>query len=430
MRLNLANLNRAPPALRPAYDPARIALGMVHLGLGAFHRAHLAMFTDDAIALEHGDWGILGVSMRKPDVAASLEPQDGLYTVEQLDSRPSYRIVGAVRALATLPLAPERVVAAIASPAIHIVTLTVTEKGYCLAGGDLDFAHPEIVHDLSAPHAPRSAAGVLVAGLAARRAAGAGPITVISCDNLLENGPVLRRAILALAERIDPGLAGWIDGNAAFPETMVDSIVPASTPDSRRRVEQAIGLEDLASVQREPFAQWVIEDRFAGPRPAWDKVGAEIVPSVAPFRQLKLHVLNATHSALAYLGLQAGHRFVREAIADPQLLGFVERLVADEIAPALPALDVRAYWTATKARFANPMMDHRLDQIAQDGEFKLAQRIAPLLAANLRAGLPAAGLIAVVRAWMDHAGLKPGAELPAFLNADPLIRSAILSARP
>lgn len=403
-----------------------MGLGIVHLGLGAFHRAHQAVFVDEAIALEGGDWGVLGVSMRKPEVAASLAPQDGLFTVEVLDEIPSYRIVGAVRDVATLPLEPERILCALASPSTHIVTLTVTEKGYCLAAGALDVGHPDIAHDLQAPSAPRSAVGALVAGLARRWRNGAGPITVISCDNLTENGPRLRDAVLAFSDRMGPGLAQWIDSHTTFPETMVDSIVPASTDASRSRVEAVIGMEDWGSVQREPFAQWVIEDRFAGPRPCWEKVGVDLVASVQPARMLKLHVLNATHSALAYLGLAAGQRYVREAIGSPELRTFLDRLVADEIAPALPALEVAPYWSATKSRFANPMVDHRLDQIAQDGAYKLEQRIVPLLAANLRQGRESAGLVAVVRAWMAYAGLSR-ASLPGFLTADPLVMQAILA---
>lgn len=426
LRLSLATLDRAPALCRPAYDPARLAIGMAHLGLGAFHRAHQAVFTDAAVAEAGGDWGVLAVSMRKPDVARSLAPQDGLYTVERLDGVPTYQIVGSIRAVATLPLEPETVLAAVGAPGVHVVTLTITEKGYCLDGQALDWTHPDIVHDLNAQETPRSAIGVLVRGLARRRPASA-PLTVISCDNLAENGPRLGAAVLAFADRVDARLARWIEDNAAFPETMVDSIVPASTPESRRRVDMAIGLEDEASVQREPFAEWVVENRFAGPRPAWDKVGVEMVDSVAAARRLKLHVLNAAHSALAYLGLAAGHLYVRDAIADPAIASFLDRMVAEEIAPALPDLDAGRYWVRTKARFANPMIDHRLDQIAQDGAFKLEQRIAPLVAANLRAGRPSGSLIAVIRAWMAFARLS-AAEASAVLTADPAVRAAIFGA--
>ena len=439
MRLSLQTLDQVPAAVaRPAYDVAALQCGIVHLGLGAFHRAHQAAYTDAAIAEAGGAWGIVGVSMRKADVAEALEPQDGLYTVETLDSAPSYRVVGAVRRALTLPLAPERVLAALAAPATRIVTLTVTEKGYCLdRDGVLDFAHPDIVHDLRTPDAPRSAVGVLAAGLARRVAAGAPPATVISCDNLADNGARLAAATFAFAARAHPTLAPQLGSAAAFPQTMVDSIVPAADAAHRARVEQALGMTDAGSVQREAFGQWVIEDRFAGPRPAWEQVGVEIVADVGPHRRLKLHVLNASHSALAYLGLLRGHALVRDAVADPQLAGFLDGLIAEEIAPALPDLAVRDYWAAVRRRFANPAVDHRLDQIAQDGAEKLAQRIFPLMVANQRAGHPVARMGRIVRAWLDWSARQGGprelddpAVFPAEIRNQPALRAAILEAVP
>jgi fructuronate reductase len=381
---------------RPRYAVESLRPGILHLGIGAFHRAHQAVYTDDAIEAAGGDWGVVGVSMRQATVATLLAEQDGLYTVEYRDAAPDYRIIGCVRRALTLPLDPEAVIAALADGATHIVTLTITEKGYCLGADGLDWSHPDIVHDLAEPAKPRSALGVLAAGLARRLRAGGRPLTVISCDNLADNGPRLAAATLALAERADPALARWIAASVTFPETMVDSIVPASDAASRARADAALGLQDHAAVQRERFAQWVIEDKFAGPRPAWDKVGVEIVAAVEPYRRLKLHVLNACHSALAYKGLPRGHVFVRQAIADPDLAGFLDRLIAEEVAPALAGLPVASYWASTRARFANPAVDHRLDQIAQDGPFKLAQRVFPLLVANGKAGLPTAHLAAIV----------------------------------
>ena len=401
MRLSLDSLGRVPAAVRrPAYDVAGLKTAIVHLGVGAFHRAHQAMFTDDAIESAGGDWGIVGVSMRRPDVAETLQPQDGLYTVEILGAEPSYRVVGALRRALTLPLQPEAVIDAFAAAATRIVTLTVTEKGYCLAGDSLDLNHPDISQDLSGVLPPRSAVGVLVAGLRQRSLDDGGPVTVISCDNLADNGRRLEAAVRTFADRTAPGLSRWLDANASFPDTTVDSIVPATDPASRGRVEAVIGVTDLASVQREPFAQWVIEDRFAADRPAWP-AGVELVANVGDHRRLKLHVLNAAHSALAYLGLRRRHTFVRQAFADPHLARQVEAMVAEEIAPNLPGLPVAEYWRTTRQRFANPMIDHHLDQIAQDGGAKLAERIYPLMRANLAAGRPVSALAAVVRAWLD-----------------------------
>lgn len=424
----------------PAYDVAALKPGIVHLGLGAFHRAHQAVFTDDALATASGpqglDWGIVGVSMRKPDVAESLIPQDGLYAVETLDAQPSYRIVGALVRALTLPLEPQAVIDALISRDTRIVTLTITEKGYCLLGGGLDFSHPDIVHDL-AGNPPRSAIGLLYVALSARYRRGEPPMTIISCDNIANNGGRLEAAVRAFADRVDPATAAEIVAGATFPETMVDCIVPASDDVSRARVDAAIGLADMASVQREPFAQWVIEDRFAGPRPAWP-AGVQIVEKVGDYRRLKLHVLNASHSALAYLGGRRGHTYVRQAIADPALRRRLDAMIAEEVAPALPGLAVADYWRTTVERFANPMIDHRLDQIAQDGGAKLAERIYPLMRLNLDAGRPVAAMAAVVRAWLDT--LAPGDNtgrqvldtglLPPELRADPRLLAAVVEAQP
>ncbi len=403
-RLSLASLATArAPVRRPRYPAESLRPGILHLGIGAFHRAHQAVYTEDAIEMAGGDWGIVGVSMRSPTVAQALSEQDGLYTVDHLDAVADYRVIGCVRRALTLPLDPDAVISVLAERSTHIVSLTITEKGYCLGGDGLDWRHPDILHDLAEPNLPRSAPGVLTAGLARRFKAGGVPLTVISCDNISDNGARLAASVLALAERRDPVLARWIERSVAFPETMVDSIVPASDAASLARAEAALGLSDQAAVQRERFGQWVIEDKFAGPRPAWDKVGVEIVGAVQPYRRLKLHVLNASHSALAYLGLARGHAFVRQAIADRDLADFLDSMIAQEVAPALAGLPVAGYWTSTRARFANPAVDHRLDQIAQDGPFKLAQRVFPLMIGNRQAGLPFARLAAIARAWLDFA---------------------------
>ena len=420
-RLAFPTLADLPDSVRqPAFSPEALTGGILHLGIGAFHRAHQAVYTEDAIEVAGGGWGIVGVSMRSAAVAETLAAQDGLYTVETRDAEASYRVIGCVRQTLTLPLQPDAVARVLADPAIHIVTLTITEKGYCLGADGLDFTHPDIIHDITHPARPRSAIGALVAGLKLRHQAGGKPLTVISCDNLTGNGPRLGAATVALADHLDPALAFWIQDGIAFPETMVDSIVPASDEASRQRTDAVLGLADFASVQRESFAQWVIEDRFAGPRPAWDRVGVEIVGAVQPYRQLKLHVLNACHSALAYLGLARGHEYVRQAIADPELAGFLDGLIAEEVAPGLANLPVAAYWATTRKRFANPAVDHRLDQIAQDGPFKLEQRVLPLIASNRQAGLPVGKLATIVRAWTSYAG-KPVEEAVA----DPDLRAVI-----
>ena len=316
--------------------------------------------------------------------------------------------MGVIRQAHFAPRDRGRLLSALAAPTTHVVTLTLSEKGYCLdAGGALDFSHPGIADDLNSPHAPGTAIGWLARAFAERHRNGAGPLTILSCDNLGSNGEKLENAVLAFAERAHPGLNGWIGGNTAFPLTLVDCIVPASDASHRARVEQALGMEDTASVQREEFAEWVIQDRFAGPLPAWGKAGAEIVPDISTYQRLKLHVLNTGHSALAYLGLPRGYSFVREAIGDRELLAFLDEMMAQEIAPALAPLDVMSYWRTVKKRFENPMIDHRLAQIAEDGSLKLPQRLFSMLETNARSGQAIDRMSKVVHAWLDLMATRP-----------------------
>lgn len=410
--LNAAALAHLPAAVaRPVFDPAALKSGIVHLGIGAFMRGHQAVFTEEAIAARGGDWGIVGASLKQPAVPDALTAQDCLYTVEQLGATARYRVMGVLRQALFAPRDRAALLAALTVPATHVVTLTLSEKGYCLTtDGRLDFSHPDIAADLSQPAEPGSAIGWLALALAERRRTGAGPLTILSCDNLKSNGPKLAAAVTAFADRCWPSLSTWVAANAAFPATLVDCIVPASDANHRARVAAALGITDQASVQREEFAQWVIEDRFAGPIPDWGAAGAEIVPDIFGHERLKLHVLNGSHSGLAYLGLPRGHTYVRQAIADPQLRAFLEEMVVREIAPALAPLDAAAYWRTVRARFENPMIDHRLAQIAEDGSLKLPQRLFPLLESNIKAGRDIARLAKVVAAWLDLTATRPSCD--------------------
>lgn len=408
-RLHDAALAALPAAVRrPRFDRAALKPGIVHLGIGAFHRAHQAVFTEDAILKTGGGWGIIGASLQRPDVPDALAAQDCLYTVETLDKTAGYRVMGVLQQALFAPRDAVALRAALAAPATHAVTLTLSEKGYCLdAGGELDFSHSDIVADLRAPQSPWSAIGWLALGLEERRKSGAGPLTVISCDNLQNNGARLGAAVAAFAARAFPQAAEWMETNTAFPLTLVDCIVPAASTEHRARVAAALGMDDAASVQREPFAQWVIQNRFAGPLPAWGAAGAEIVEDVDAYQRIKLHVLNTAHSALAYLGLPRGHAFVRQAIADAELRSVLDAMMVEEIAPALAPLDVAAYWKTVVARFENPMIDHRLGQIAEDGSLKLPQRLFPMLIANARSGKPIARMAGTVRAWLALMATAP-----------------------
>lgn len=453
-RLRLANLADLPGFVRrPPFDPARLQTGIVHLGVGAFHRAHQAVYTEDAIAAAGGAWGIVGVSLRRPDAGNALCPQDGLYSVEFRDAEPRHRVIGALREVITATQDPDAVIAALASADHHVVTLTVTEKGYGLASnGDLDVADPDIAHDLTSNAAPRTTLGWLTRGLAARYRSHRTPMTLMSCDNLSNNSHKLRHALLQFASQRDAETGRWIEDAIRFPSTMVDCITPASDAATFARAFDALGYEDAAAIQREAFSQWVIEDDFASARPAWENAGAEVVRDVAAAERVKLHVLNATHSALAYLGIPRGHTFVREAIADAGIVSALDELVRTEIAPALAPLQIEAYWQTTKRRFANPNIDHALAQIAEDGSKKLAARVFPLLIDNARAGRPLRRLADVVRAWLSFARgpvkdaqsaritqwSRSGGDLGAALDDDalfpdpfrtePKVRAAILGA--
>jgi fructuronate reductase len=405
------------------YARAELAVGIVHFGLGAFARAHLLAFTDDALDQAFGPFGVCGVSLRSPGVRGRLLPQDGLYTVaERSGEAERLRVIGCIREILVDPEAPAAVVRRIADSAISVVSLTVTEKGYCHdpATGRLQTRHPDIRHDLEHPDCPRSSIGALVAGLDARRRAGAPPPTVLCCDNLPSNGTTLRGLALAFAALRDDPLAAWIEAKVAFPCTMVDRIVPAATPADVEGISGRLGLRDEAPVVCEAFRQWVIEDRFAGPRPAWERVGAELVGDVAPYEEMKLRLLNGSHSALAYLGWLAGFEHVFEVMREGAFVAFLGRMMAEEIAPSLrvPA-DLASYQRTLLERFANPALAHRTAQIAMDGSQKLPQRLLGTVRDQLRAGGPIRLLCLAIAGWMRYAAGNDEAGRPIAV-ADPL----------
>lgn len=389
-------------------DQAPWTAGIVHLGLGAFARAHLALYTEDT---GETGWGLLGVSLQRPDQRDHLAPQDCLYTA--LERRPegtAARIVTCLTGVLVAPEDPEAVLAAMSAEATRIVTLTITEKGYCHdpATGRINWSHPTIAHDLANPATPKGAIGFMVEALRRRRTAGLSPFTVLCCDNLPANGRVVRGLVLEFTERADPALAAWIAAEGAFPCAMVDRIVPATTVADIAEAEALTGFADAAPVVHEPFRQWVIEDHFVGgARPAWETVGAEMVAEVEPYEHMKLRLLNGAHSALAYLGYLAGHETIAETMADPALAGFVERLWRDEILPVVPpppGADLGAYVAALDARFRNPAIRHRTWQIAMDGSQKLPQRLLGTVRERQAQGLPLPCLALVIAAWVRYVG--------------------------
>ncbi len=417
MRLSRATLPALPPGIARPYHGA-INTGIVHFGPGAFHRAHQADYVDRLLGADPR-WGIAEVSLRTGTVTGALAAQDGLYTLELRDAAPEIRVIGAVSAVIG-PGETARLRTQLADPKVRLVTSTVTEKGYCL-GGDttLDFAHPDIVHDLAHPDQPQSLVGWLVAGLAARRTAGVAAFAVAPCDNLPDNGGRVGAAVLALARARDPDLAAWIAGECRFAATMVDSITPAADAVLLARVTAVTGLEDAAAVQRERFSQWVIEDVLPPGGPDLGSVGAVMTGDVAGFERAKLRILNGAHSALAYLGLLRGAESVAEAMADSRLASFVERMVIADVLPGVPALagfDLRRYVDDVLARFRNPAIYHRLAQIAIDGSQKLPYRLFDSVVAARVAGRPVERLLLPVAAWMRWIAR---AESAASIN-DPL----------
>lgn len=387
-------------------DAAKTRMSWVHIGLGAFFRAHGAVYIQQA-DLEDRHWSVVGVSLRTADVRDALAAQGFDYTLAEMSAQgiatQALRIIDDVL---VAPEDPEAVLKTLADPAVKVVSLTVTEKGYCRAGNGrkLDLSHPDIVHDLSANY-PRSMPGFLVRALQRRRLTGMAPFTVVSLDNLPSNGAVVRALVLDFAQHIDPELANWISEEGCFPNSMVDRIVPKLTPEHSTQVAKTTGRDEPVLVVCEPFRQWVLEDRFVGGvRPALEQASVTLTTDVEAFERMKLRMLNGTHSALAYLGVLAGFETVFEASNDPFFTDFLERLWQDEliltITPPPPGMDLDAYAAALLDRYRNPAIAHQLRQIAMDGSQKLPQRILDPLFENRAAGRACDGLLRVLAGWM------------------------------
>jgi fructuronate reductase len=410
-RLGPETLAALPPAVqRPRFDRAALRPGIVHLGLGAFARAHLLACNDDALdAGAVADWGVVGVSLRHADVRDALAPQGGLYSLALRDAAGTRtRVIGSVREVLVAPESPAAVLERIAAAETRIVSLTITEKGY---GHDpatraLRFDQPQIAHDLTHPGAPQSAVGLIVHGLARRRADGGAPITLLSLDNLPANGDTLRGLVLAFAERVSTDLARWIERECTFPNSMVDRIVPRTTEADLLLARSALGVEDQGAVVAEPFLAWAVEDRFAAGRPDWRAGGARFVERAEPYELLKLRMLNGAHSAIAYLSVLAGWATVDTAMAQPALARFIDQLLRDEVTPTvaheLPGFDLAAYRAQLLQRFANPALAHKTAQIAMDGTQKLPQRWLNTVRDRVRQGAPIEHLALALAAWVMH----------------------------
>ncbi|PTW58972.1 fructuronate reductase [Breoghania corrubedonensis] len=403
----LVNRNQVPLALRPRYDPSCHRVGIVHLGLGAFHKAHQAALTDAALAKNGGDWRILGISLRSPRAAEQLHPQNGLYTLIEKDAEGTRaRVVGAIADAICAAGDPGPALAAMEARDTRIVSLTVTEKAYGLnrETRGCDPHHPAVAADLVRPEAPQGVLGLLCAALDRRRIAGRPPFTVLCCDNLPENGTLLRGAVIDFARRTNAALAEWITAQVSFPSTMVDRITPAATAETRETAARLTGCEDLGAVETESFFQWVIEDDFPQGRPDWDAVGAIFTDNVAPFETMKLRMLNGCHSMLAYAGFHAGAACVRDVMADPALARLVDRHLTAAAAtlPEVPGIDLHAYASALVRRFENPSIAHETFQIAMDGSEKMPQRIFAAVTQARARHVDVRPFVFATAAWARH----------------------------
>jgi fructuronate reductase len=418
IRLNDANLRHLPADVaRPRYDRSTLRTGIVHLGLGAFHRAHQAEFTDDCLNAGETTWGIAAASLRNPDTRDALAPQDGLYTLalrENADQ--ALRVVGAINQTFVAPEDPRALLAAMADPAVRIVSLTVTEKGYTanIAGGDLRLDDPGVQHDLAHPYNPRTALGFVAQALAMRRAAGIKPFTLLSCDNLPGNGHFLHRVLAQFATSRDADFGRYVTDKVACPSCMVDRIVPATTDADRNMIAARLGMRDACPVMAEPFFQWVIEDHFPTGRPEWERSGAEFAANVAPYEAMKLRLLNGAHTTIAAMGRLSGHATVADAFGNPVIRAFIAAYWA-EVAPTIaPGTDVVGYTARLLTRFDNTAMHHKTAQIASDGSLKVPQRIVAPLRDLVAMGRPTPMLCFALAAWIRSCqGLdESGAAMP------------------
>lgn len=420
-------MNEAKSTRQKRMEP-KPKTGIVHLGLGAFFRAHGAVYIAEAMKKSGGDWGVAGVSLRSGAVRDRLAPSNGVYLAVEVSAEGLQpQRIDVVTDVLVAPEDPEAVMSVMTSQSVHLVTLTITEKGYCRGAGEraLDLSHSDIAHDLVSD-VPRSAIGFLVRALERRRASGMRPFTVLSLDNLPANGSVLKAAVLAFAEELDLALANWIDTDGRFPRSMVDRIVPATAEEDIDRLRTATGYDDPAAVFHEPFRQWVIEDHFVdGRRPDFAAASALLVSDVEPYEKMKLRMLNGSHSTLAYLGSLLGHQTVFQAVHDKVLVRYLKELWAEELATSLEAptgVDLGEYAHALLMRYRNPEIKHALSQIAMDGSQKLPQRILDPLFENKAAGRSYKRLLTVLAGWITFLRQSD----PSEIN-DPLAGELVLA---
>ena len=404
IRLNEANLRYLPAGIaRPLYNRSDTRTGIVHLGLGAFHRAHQAEFTDDCLNAGETNWGIAAASLRNPDTRDALAPQDGLYTLalrENADQ--ALRVIGAINQTFVAPEDPGALLRVMADPAVKIVSLTVTEKGYTadIAGGGLQLSDQGVQHDLAHPDSPRTVLGFVAQSLAMRRAAGIKPFTLLSCDNLPDNGHFLHRVLGQFAASRDADFGRYIMDEIACPTCMVDRIVPATTDADRDMVSARLGMRDACPVMAEPYFQWVIEDHFPTGRPQWERAGVVFANDIGTYEAMKLRLLNGAHTAIAAMGGVSGYATVADAFGNPVIRAFIAAYWA-EVAPTIaPGTDVAGYTARLMTRFDNTALHHKTAQIATDASLKVPQRIVAPLRDLVAMGRPTPMLCFALAAWI------------------------------
>jgi len=402
-----------PDVRRPSYDRSRLTAGIAHIGVGGFHRSHQAAYLDDLLELGVAhDWAIAGIGLLPGDVRMrdAMRAQDCSYTLvlKHPDGRCEVRVIGSIIEYHFAPDDPAAVVERLADPAIRIVSLTITEGGYGInpGTGAFDPDSDGIAHDLAAPATPRTAFGLVVESLRLRKLRGIAPYAVLSCDNMQGNGDIARRAFATFADLRDPELGRWLRESVSFPNTMVDRITPQTTQEDREALAMTHGIDDAWPVVAEPFAQWVIEDRFPSGRPDWDRVGAQITHDVTGFEAVKLRLLNASHQAMAYFGSLMGYRRVHEAVADPLIRQLLWRYWVEEAIPTLrpvPGIDPHRYVETLLDRYGNPAIGDSLARLCVDASDRIPTFLLPVIRAQIATGGPIGIGAAVVASWARYA---------------------------
>ncbi|WP_282358088.1 mannitol dehydrogenase family protein [Pseudomonas sp. PS01303] len=410
MKLNQQNLHGLAREVKlPAYNLSDTRQGIAHIGVGGFHRAHQAYYTDALMNTgEALDWAICGVGLRAEDQRArdDLKEQDYLFTLFELgDSDDTeVRVIGSIRDMLLAQDSAQALINKLADPAIRIVSLTITEGGYCIDDSNGEFmAHlPQIQHDLANPQSPKTVFGFLCAALSKRRGAGTAAFTVMSCDNLPHNGAVTRKALLAFASLLDANLCDWIDQNVSFPNAMVDRITPMTSTAHRLQLADKHGVDDAWPVVCEPFVQWVLEDKFVNGRPAWEKVGVQFTDDVSPYEEMKIKLLNGSHLALTYLGFLKGYRFVHETMNDPLFVRYMRAYMDLDVTPQLapvPGIDLSEYKDTLVARFSNQAIADQLERVCSDGSSKFPKFTIPTINRLIADGRETKRAALVVAAW-------------------------------